>query len=134
MPLTRLSPPPERLRPPPATYSHGTVVPPGQRLVVLSGQLGIAPDGTIPAGIEAQTAQVFDNLAVLLAEAGLDFAAVVRLNAYVTDRAYLEGYMAVRDRHVSTPPPASTLMIVQGFARPEFKVEVELIAAGPDGG
>jgi enamine deaminase RidA (YjgF/YER057c/UK114 family) len=42
-------------------------------------------------------------------------------------------YMAVRDRYVTLPPPASTLMIVSGFTRPEFKVEVEAIAAkAPD--
>jgi enamine deaminase RidA (YjgF/YER057c/UK114 family) len=39
--------------------------------------------------------------------------------------------MAVRDRVVGDPPPASTLMIVSGFTRPEFKVEVEVIAVGP---
>jgi enamine deaminase RidA (YjgF/YER057c/UK114 family) len=38
--------------------------------------------------------------------------------------------MAVRDRHFTEPAPASTLMIVSGFARPEFKVEIEVIAAG----
>ena len=38
-------------------------------------------------------------------------------------------YMAVRDRYMALPPPASTLMIVSGFTRPEFKVEVEAIAA-----
>jgi enamine deaminase RidA (YjgF/YER057c/UK114 family) len=32
---------------------------------------------------------------------------------------------------VSNPPPASTLMIVSGFARAEFKVEIEVIAARP---
>jgi enamine deaminase RidA (YjgF/YER057c/UK114 family) len=37
--------------------------------------------------------------------------------------------MDARDRFVASPPPASTLMIVSGFARPEFKVEVEAIAA-----
>jgi enamine deaminase RidA (YjgF/YER057c/UK114 family) len=36
----------------------------------------------------------------------------------------------VRDRTFADPAPASTLMIVGGFARPEFKVEVEVIAAG----
>jgi enamine deaminase RidA (YjgF/YER057c/UK114 family) len=40
--------------------------------------------------------------------------------------------MEVRDRYVASPPPASTLMIVSGFARPEFKVEVEVIAAKAD--
>jgi enamine deaminase RidA (YjgF/YER057c/UK114 family) len=38
-------------------------------------------------------------------------------------------YMAVRDRYVSDPLPASTLMIVGGFTRPEFLVEVEVVAA-----
>ena len=37
--------------------------------------------------------------------------------------------MQARDQFVSNPPPASTLMIVSGFARPEFKVEIEAIAA-----
>jgi enamine deaminase RidA (YjgF/YER057c/UK114 family) len=54
----------------------------------------------------------------------------VRLNTYVTDRAYLRPYMEVRDRLFAHPAPASTLMIVSGFARPEFKVEVEATAAG----
>ena len=55
---------------------------------------------------------------------------IVRINAYVTAREQMAGYMVVRDRLVGDPPPASTLMIVSGFTRPEFVVEVEAIAAG----
>lgn len=64
----------------------------------------------------------------------MDLADVVRINAYVTDRTYLQSYMAVRDRLFPAPFPASTLMIVVGFARPEFKLEVEIVAAktGPE--
>ncbi|MGL4241030.1 MAG: RidA family protein, partial [Beijerinckiaceae bacterium] len=36
-----------------------------------------------------------------------------------------------RDRYVSDPPPASTLMIVSGFAAEIYKVEIEVIAAAP---
>jgi hypothetical protein len=39
--------------------------------------------------------------------------------------------MAARDEFTADPPPASTLMIVTGFTRPEFLVEVEVMAAGP---
>jgi enamine deaminase RidA (YjgF/YER057c/UK114 family) len=39
--------------------------------------------------------------------------------------------MAVRNALFSEPYPASTLMIVSGFARPEFVVEIEAVAAGP---
>jgi enamine deaminase RidA (YjgF/YER057c/UK114 family) len=43
----------------------------------------------------------------------------------------MAGYMAARDAWVAdlASPPASTLMIVSGFTRPEFVVEVEIIAA-----
>jgi enamine deaminase RidA (YjgF/YER057c/UK114 family) len=54
---------------------------------------------------------------------------VVRINAYVTKREHMAGYMAVRDRTFGEPPPASTLMIVSGFTRPEFLVEIEVVAA-----
>jgi enamine deaminase RidA (YjgF/YER057c/UK114 family) len=116
-----------------ARYSHGVEVAPAARLVFVSGQLGILPDGTVPFGIEAQAAACFENIARILAEAGMSLGDLVRINAYVTDRAYLAGYMKIRDRYAGTPPPASTLMIVSGFARVEFIVEVEAVAARPAG-
>jgi enamine deaminase RidA (YjgF/YER057c/UK114 family) len=102
----------------------------GSRLVLCSGQLGVAADDAIPGGVEAQTALCFDNIAAILGEAGLTLRDVVKLNAYVTGREHMAGYMAVRDRYVGDPPPASTLMIVSGFTKPEFVVEIEAIAAG----
>jgi enamine deaminase RidA (YjgF/YER057c/UK114 family) len=120
---------PAGIHPPFARYSHGIEIPAGARLVVCSGQLGVAEDGSIPPGIEAQTERCFENIRAILREAGLDLGDIVRLNAYVSRREDLAGYMRVRDRHVGDPPPASTLMIVAGFARPEFLVEVEVIAA-----
>jgi enamine deaminase RidA (YjgF/YER057c/UK114 family) len=121
---------PKTVKAPVARYSQGVEVPAGTRLVLCSGQVAAAPDGTVPDDVTGQTELCFRNVAAVLAEAGLGLKDIVRINAFVTDRAYLNDYMAVRDRLVSDPPPASTLMIVSGFARPEFKVEVEVIAAG----
>jgi 2-iminobutanoate/2-iminopropanoate deaminase len=67
----------------------------------------------------------------VLEQAGFRFGDIVRINAFVVSREHLKGYMSVRDRYISDPPPASTLMIVSGFSRPEFLVEVEVIAAAP---
>ena len=120
---------PSSIHPPFARYAHGVVVEAGARLVFCSGQLGIRPDATIPTDVEAQTALCFDAIAAILGEAGMGLSDLVRINAYVTGREHLAGYMAVRDRVVTAPPPASTLMIVSGFARPEFLVEIEAIAA-----
>lgn len=124
---------PGGIRPPFAKYSHGVEVPAGARLVFVAGQLGIAADDTIPDDVEAQAELCFANIAAVLADAGMTLADLVRLNAYVTGRDCLVPYMRVRDRLVSDPPPASTLMIVSGFARAEFKVEVEAVAAKVDG-
>lgn len=115
-----------------ARYSHGVELPAGQRLVFCSGQLGMAADGTIPEAARAQADLCFGNIAAILGEAGMTLADIVRINAYVTDRAHMRGYMESRDAHVGTPPPASTLMIVSGFTLPEFKVEIEVVAAAPE--
>ncbi|RWL47980.1 MAG: RidA family protein [Mesorhizobium sp.] len=121
---------PKTIKPPFARYSHGVEIPAGKRLVLCSGQLGIGADDHVPEDAGAQVELCFKNIAAILSEAGLTLNDTVRINAFVTDRAYLQAYMDVRNRLFSDPAPASTLMIVSGFARPEFKVEVEVLAAG----
>ena len=120
---------PPAIRPPFARYSYGVEIPAGYRILVCSGQLGVAPDDHIPATIEEQTHLCFRNIGEVLKEAGFSFADVVRINSFVVAREHLKGYMGVRDLYITDPPPASTLMIVAGFSRPEFLVEVEVIAA-----
>jgi enamine deaminase RidA (YjgF/YER057c/UK114 family) len=122
---------PKSIRPPFANYSHGMVIPAGHRLVFASGQLGITVDDQIPEEAGAQAELCFRAIGEILAAAEMGFGNLVRINAFVTDRAYLKSYMEARDRFVEAPPPASTLVIVSGFARAEFKVEVEVIAAAP---
>lgn len=122
---------PETIRPPFANYSHGVEVPPGHRLLVCSGQLGISADETVPPDVGGQTKLCFENIKAILSSANMTLADIVRINAYVSDRRHLKGYMEARDAFVRTPPPASTLMIVSGFAREEFLVEIEVLAAAP---
>lgn len=123
---------PTSIAPPFAAYSHG-VEAVAQRIVLTSGQLGLAADGSVPERSEAQAQICFANIDAILAEAGLDRSHILRLNAFVTDRAHMAGYMAARDAYLAgvDPLPASTLMIVSGFTRPEFVVEIEGIAAVP---
>jgi enamine deaminase RidA (YjgF/YER057c/UK114 family) len=122
---------PTTIHPPFSSYSNGVEVPAGQRLVFCSGQLGITKDGQIPETAGEQADLCFDNIAAILAEAGLGLEHVVRINAFVTGREHLRPYMDVRNKRFGPPLPASTLMIVAGFARPEFFVEIEVVAAGP---
>lgn len=120
---------PAALRPPFGNYSHGLLVPEGARLLVTSGQLGIRPDDTIPQDVSAQAELCFEAIGAILAEGGMGFGDIIRISAFVTKREHFAPYMAARDRYVSDPLPVSTLIIVSGFTRPEFEVEVEVTAA-----
>ena len=120
---------PAGIRAPFGRYSHGVSVPAGARLVFCSGQLGVGRDDIVPATVEGQAERCFENIKAILGEAGLGLRDIVRLNAFVTAREHMRAYMSVRDRYVGDPPPASTLVIVSGFTRPEFLVEVEATAA-----
>ena len=126
---------PDDIAPPFARYSHGLLVPSGYELIFTSGQLGLAADGTAPEAVGDQADICFSNIDAILAAGGANRHDVVRINAFVTDRAHMAGYMASRDKWLAdvTRLPASTLMIVSGFTRPEFKVEIEVIAAVPEG-
>jgi enamine deaminase RidA (YjgF/YER057c/UK114 family) len=120
---------PTSIKAPLGNYVHGVEVNPNARYIYTSGQLGFSKDGAIPNCVEQQAIICFENIQAILAEGGMNFSDVVRISAYVTQREYFAIYMKVRDRYVSAPAPASTLMMVSGFTREEFKVEVEVIAA-----
>lgn len=120
---------PSSVRRPFGNYNHGLLVPPGVSLLVTSGQLGIDPDERIPDDVEGQAVLCFEALKAILAEAGMSFADVIRIGGFVTRREDFPAYMAVRDRYTVEPRPVSTLLVVSGFTRPEFKVEVEITAA-----
>ena len=131
---------PDVLAPPFARYSHGCEVsfPPERktRMVFVSGQLGVRPDGKCATDAYAQAVQCLKNVKAVLHASGMGVENIVRLNAYVKHDSHLKDYMRARDEWLEGAdtqwpdgPPASTLMIVSGFARPEFKVEVEATAA-----
>ena len=122
---------PAAIRAPFGRYVHGVVVPARARILVTSGQLGVRADDSVPESVEEQAAVCFANIEAILAEGRMGPGDVVRINAFVTDRAHMAGYMAARDAWLAevADPPASTLVIVSGFTRPEFKVEVEVTAA-----
>jgi len=122
---------PKSLNPPLARYAHGVEIPASWRIVQTSGQLGIRLDGTIPADVYEQAKICFENIRAILKEAGMCAGDVSHISAYVTDRVHMAGYMRARDEFVGPTDrlPSSTLLIVSGFTREEFKVEVEVLAA-----
>ena len=122
---------PPTIAAPLARYAHGALVPAGARIIRTSGQLGLAPDGTVPESMDEQAAVCFTNISAILAEGGMGVKDICHISAWLTNRNDLPAYMAARDAFLgdSGVLPASTLLLVAGFSRPEFKVEIEVMAA-----
>ena len=125
--LTRHNP--KTVAAPLSSYSHGVEVPANARWLNISGQVAVAVDGSIPAGIEAQADLVFRNIVEVLASAGMTVADLVRINTYIVDTGDMAGFRKVRDRYVGSVAPASTMIAISALARPEFLIEVEAVAA-----
>ncbi|MFK7837364.1 MAG: RidA family protein [Sulfitobacter sp.] len=124
---------PTNIRPPFGRYAHGVDIPAGWRIVRTSGQLGMTADDHIPENARAQADICFANIAEILCMSDMGPQDVAHISAFVTDRLHMADYMAARDAFMSGVDrlPSSTLLIVAGFTRPEFKVEVEVMAAAP---
>ena len=121
---------PGTVAPPLSRYSHAVEAPAGARWLHVSGQVGIKPDGSLAAGLEAQMEQAWRNILAILKAADMDPADLVKVTGFlVAGSADVALYRDVRDRVLGSARPASTLLIVAGLARPEYLVEIEAIAA-----
>lgn len=115
--------------PAPVGYSHVVTIPSG-RLVWTSGQIGMAADGSVPAGWEAQTRLAFGNVGRALEAAGAGWPDVVKLTIYVLSIDALAVVRTVRDEYVDTSaPPTSSLVQIAGLIRPDLLIEVEAVAS-----
>jgi enamine deaminase RidA (YjgF/YER057c/UK114 family) len=101
--------------------------------VYLRGQTAMDLDGRI-VGIGDAAAQAENAMAcakVLLEEAGASLMDVVKITIYITDRAHREAVYQVVGRWLKGVHPVSTGIIVQGLARPEYLMEIDIIAEIP---
>lgn len=110
-------------------YSHAALVTGGGPRPVISGQIGMAPDGSVPADGPAQIDQALRNLGTILAAQGMTAADIVKMTVFLTDAALIKPWGEQRGAFMAGHEAASTLLIVAGLADPRFLVEVEAEAA-----
>ncbi len=120
---------PQTIHQPFGNYSHG-LLNSETGLLLISGQLGINVDGSIPKSFMEQAKICFSNINAIINEANFNLENILRLNTFLTDRENLTEYMEVRDSFFSgvVLKPASTVVIVSGFTKPEFLIEIEATA------
>src|SRR5947208_9997123 len=113
----------------PTGYTH-VVEATGGKTVYISGQIAFDTDGKLvgEGDMKAQAEQVFKNLQAALGAAGATFKDVVKMNTYTTDMGQVQAIRDVRARYFGETTPASTLVQVVHLARPEFLLEIEVIA------
>jgi 2-iminobutanoate/2-iminopropanoate deaminase len=111
------------------SYSQAMLVPAGARVLHISGQVGVRPDGTLAEGIEAQSEVAWSNVVALLRAAGMEVNDLVSLTSLVTRAEDFAAYARVRARFLGAARPASTAYVVAALVRPEWRVEVAAIAA-----
>lgn len=110
-------------------YSHGVIA---GDLVFCSGQTPIDPaTGELTTGgIEAQTAQCFDNLFGVLDAGGLGPDDVVKVNVFLTDMDDFAAMNVVYASRFAEPYPARTTIGVASLPLGSA-IEIELIAQRP---
>src|SRR5438552_1315686 len=113
----------------PTGYTHIVEVTSG-KTVYISGQIALDKDGKVvgEGDMKAQAEQVFRNLQAALAAAGATFKDVVKMNTYMTDLSQVQAVRDIRARYFGETTPASTLVQVVHLARPEFMLEIEVVA------
>ncbi|HEV2982891.1 MAG TPA: RidA family protein [Vicinamibacterales bacterium] len=117
----------------PTGYTHIVEVTGPGKTIYISGQIALDKDGNVvgAGNMKAQAEQVFKNLQAALDAAGAKFSDVVKMNTYITDMEQAPAVREVRARYFGDTVPASTLVQVVHLARPEFMLEIEVIAAVP---
>ena len=131
---------PAALPAPAAAYAHGVLVENATRWVHTCGVVAKAGDGTVPTTLQGQLDVIWENIGIILTEAGMGISDIVSMTTYlcespeesatygpVNDR--LAVVMKKRDAVLAGHKPASTLLTVPVLARPEWRVEISVIAA-----
>lgn len=124
---------PSSIAAPAANYAHArfTSGSPAQQWLHTSGIVPIAPDGSVPSELVDQAEVIWANIGAMLDEAAMKPSDVVSVTTYVTPGHDLGPVMAVRDRALGGHLAASTLVVVPELARPEWLMEIAIIATRP---
>ena len=120
---------PSSISAPLGAYTHAIEIPPGARVIHISGQVGVRPDGSVAEGIEAQLACAWQNILAILADAGMGPGDIVKVTTYLTRDEDFKVHPRIRAQFLGEARPTATAVCVSALAAPDFLCEIEAIAA-----
>jgi 2-iminobutanoate/2-iminopropanoate deaminase len=112
-----------------AAYSDAVEVKPNLRWLLTSGTPGLSKAGHLPEDISGQAELAWTHIVEMLKRADMQIADAIKVTQYLTRAEDIPSYGKVRTRFLGELRPASMLLIVPQLVRPEFLVEIEVIAA-----
>jgi len=121
---------PDRLcKPDGGYYSHAIKVKPGHLLFIKGTTPRDRDFNLIGKGdVLAQCRQIFENMKVILEEAGGSFDNIVKVTTFVRDISNLKALQAIRGEYFKAGYPATTMVEVSGLANEDLLIEIEAIA------
>lgn len=120
---------PSNIHPPIAGYVHQIEISGPERLLVVSGQVGIKDDGTVPEDPIEQLKITLDNLERNLLAADMKVTDLVKLTFYLVGDMDAEERKKVLQDWFGDFKPCMMLMYVSALAAPQYRVEVEAMAS-----
>ena len=109
-------------------YPQAVEVVEATRWLYLSGQIPVAPDGSLATDFRGQCEQVWANVETQLRAAGMTLDNLVKVTTFLSDRAHALDNREVRIRVLAGRQPALTV-IVTGIFDAAWLVEIEAVAA-----
>jgi enamine deaminase RidA (YjgF/YER057c/UK114 family) len=113
---------------PAAHYSQAVEITAAARMLFISGQLGMTPDGTIAHGMTEQSRIAWRNLGAQLAAAGMTFDNVVKITLIVPDPADIPAIRLGRAEALGDRRRPASTIIVAGLPDPSLRISIEAIA------
>jgi 2-iminobutanoate/2-iminopropanoate deaminase len=112
-----------------AAYSDAVEVQPNLRWLLTSGTPGLSKAGHLPEDVSGQAELAWQHIVEMLKQANMQIADAIKVTQYLKRAEDITAYGKVRTRFLGELRPASMLLIVPQLVRPEFLVEIEVIAA-----
>lgn len=120
---------PQEIHKPVGAYTHQVEIHGKERLLVISGQVGVRMDGTVPEDPIEQLDLAFENILANLHAANMDVRDIVKLNYYLVGEIDLARRREVILSKLQGHQPCSTLVFVSALANPALRVEIEAWAS-----
>lgn len=112
----------------PGAYSNGILVEAPAATLYVAGQIGIDASGVSSSDFETQTRQAWSNVEAILVEAGMTLKNIVKTTIYLVNPTDYPTFVKVRTELLDGHKPASTLVYISALAKPQWTVEIDVIA------